>query len=234
MVSVLNVIQSPQFGFAHIVVINVLCMASAQIAVGGQPKASPKFLQVGNVLAAVIIMGRISTLVFANQVLTYRPLSHTADLLKLKERNRLELNGRQVPLGGARQMRVFNTGAIDFWSSIIGEQLRLLKLINLQYCLTSRSVRDLIEKVAKNALPKCRRFGKWPILDMRKGAITFTWRNRGEVVISTNGSKISYTPDPIRRSNTINMILDLTLATQSGSIEKFINGCLWHILEIYP
>ena len=131
-------------------------------------------------------------------------------------------------------MRVFNTGAIDFWGSMIGEQLRLLKLTNLQYHLTSRSVRDLIEKVAKDALPKCRRFGKWPILDVRRGAVTFTWRGRGEVAISTDGAKIAYTPDPIRRSNTIGMVLDLTSATQSGSIDKFIKGCLWHVLEVYP
>jgi len=130
-------------------------------------------------------------------------------------------------------MRVFNTGTADFWGSSIGEQLRLLRVTNLHYHLAGPVVRVLIEKFAREAMLKCRRFGIWPIIDLRSGMISFVWRGRGEVVISLKGTKISYTPDPIRRSSTVGMLLDLT-SLQPGSLDKFVKGCFWHLLEVRP
>jgi hypothetical protein len=116
---------------------------------------------------------------------------------------------------------------------MIGEQLRLLRVTNLQYHLANPSTRALIEKVGREALPKCRQFGRWPIIDVRSNTAVFTWRGRGEIVIPLRGTRLSYTPDPIRKSQTIGMVLDLTSGV-SGSVEKFVKGCLWHMLEVFP
>ena len=103
-------------------------------------------------------------------------------------------------------MRVFNTGAASFWTSMIGEQLRLLKVTNLQYHLAGPATRALVERIAREMLPKCRQTGRWPLIDVRAGMVNMVWRGRGEVTISLRGTRISYAPDPIRRSTTIGKI----------------------------
>lgn len=130
-------------------------------------------------------------------------------------------------------MRVFNTGAADFWNSSIGEQLRLLKITNHHFYKVGPFVRLLIEKIGKEAMLKCRQMGRWPRLDIQNGSIVFMWRGRGEISISLKGTKIVYIPDPIRKSSTIGMMFDLS-NTHSQSIEKFIKKCLEHLLEILP
>jgi hypothetical protein len=131
-------------------------------------------------------------------------------------------------------MRVFNTGAANFWNSTIGEQLRLLKVTNRQFYQVNTFVRLLIEKIGKEVMPKCRQLGHWPCLDIQNGSLVFVWRGRGEICVSLKGTKISYIPDPIRKSTTIGMMFDLTSNTHSGSIEKFIKNCLGHLLEVLP
>lgn len=130
-------------------------------------------------------------------------------------------------------MLVLNTGAADFWGSMIGEQLRLLRVTSLQYHLAGALVRALVERIAKEALPKCRRMGWWPTITVRGSWVILAWRGRGEVAVSLKGDRMSYTPDPIRKSSTIGMVLDLA-SGQPGSVDKFVKGCLWHMLEVLP
>lgn len=130
-------------------------------------------------------------------------------------------------------MRVFNTGTADFWHNPIGEQLRLLRVTNLHYHLINPSTRALIEQIGREAAFKCQRIGQWPFISLRNNAVVYTWRARGEIVIPMKGTRLSYAPDPIRRSQTVGMVLDLTSGTP-GSVEKFIKGCLWHMLEVFP
>lgn len=130
-------------------------------------------------------------------------------------------------------MRVFNTGAGDFWHSEIGKQLRLLRLIYPQYHRAAREIQALAEAVSRQMLPQCRRFGKWPKLDVRNGALVFDWAARGEVLLALGGKRLSYTPDPIRRSNTVAMVIDPS-ACLPEAIDKFLRGALWHLLEVRP
>jgi hypothetical protein len=130
-------------------------------------------------------------------------------------------------------MRVFNTSASDFWRSKIGEQLRWLKLTNPQYHRAKYGVVALVEKVARAIWTRCKRAGLWPTLVVRKNAVVFDWRARGTIEVVLDGTRLSYSPDPIRRSSTLGMILDL-VSCSPESIDKFLKGCLWHLLEVRP
>jgi hypothetical protein len=129
-------------------------------------------------------------------------------------------------------MRIFNTGAGDFWRSKIGERLRWLRLTTPQYYQVKAPVAILVEKVARGILPACRRHGNWPDIGIRRGMVSFEWRGRGEIAVSLSGLKVSYTPDPIRRSKTISMVFDAS----SGllSVDKYLKGCIWHLFEVQP
>lgn len=129
-------------------------------------------------------------------------------------------------------MRVFNTGAGDFWRSRIGEQLRWLKLTTPSYHQARSAVVALVEQVARGVLPACRRTGRWPDINVRRGAVSFEWRGRGEIAVSLSDPKLSYTPDPIRKSNTIGMVLNIS--GRSPPVGRFLKGCLWHLLEVRP
>lgn len=130
-------------------------------------------------------------------------------------------------------MRVFNTGAGDFWRSRIGERLRWLKLTNSQYHRAKGPVVALVEKIARAMLLQCRRFNQWPTVAVRRDAVFFEWRGRGEMSITLSGTKMVYAPDPIRKSKTFAMTLDLTIASPAA-IDKFLKGFLWHLLEARP
>jgi len=129
-------------------------------------------------------------------------------------------------------MRVFNTGSGDFWHSRIGEQLRWLRLTVPQYHQAKLPVAALVERVARGALPACRRTRRWPDLNIRRDAVSFEWRGRGEIIVALNGLRIAYSPDPIRKSGTFAMVLDIS--SGSSSIDKFLRGCLWHLFEVLP
>ncbi len=128
-------------------------------------------------------------------------------------------------------MRVFNTGSGGFWSSQLGQQLRFLRLVNPQYHRARPVVLALVEKVAHLVLPHCRRHGNWPKIDVRQNMVTMEWRARGELTVALDGSRLSYTPDPIRKSSTLGMVLDLS---GGPNIERFLKGVCWHLLEVRP
>jgi hypothetical protein len=128
-------------------------------------------------------------------------------------------------------MRILNTGTADFWRSRIGEQLRWLRLTDSRYHRAQRPVVALVERLARAMLAQCRRLGQWPSVGVRGGTVSFEWRGRGELAVPLDGTRISYTPDPIRESGIVGMVLPL------GSpqlVEKFLHHCLWHVLEAHP
>lgn len=129
-------------------------------------------------------------------------------------------------------MRVFNTGTANFWTSVIGEQLRLLRLTDQRYHLAGIDAKALIEQVAHKALPVCNRWGLWPLITVRGMSVVFSWRARGEISVALDGTQVSYVPDPIRRSGTVAMVF-MVNASNPG-MEKFLRGAFWHLLEVRP
>jgi hypothetical protein len=127
-------------------------------------------------------------------------------------------------------MKVFNTGAAGFWTSFLGEQLRLLRLTSSQYH-SSRASHALVEQVARQALPMCRRWSQWPLLGIRNSMVVFCWPGRGEICILLTGSQVSYVPDPARGSGTLAMVF---LVGPGNDMEKFLRSAFRHLLEAKP
>lgn len=131
-------------------------------------------------------------------------------------------------------MRIFNTGSGNFWQSKIGEQLGKLKK-NPQYSKLDKDILLIIEKIGQEALPLCRHFKIWPIIELKRRELIYNWRGRGTISIPFGlGAKISYSPDPIRKSSTVAMALDREIGKQTNVIKKFLKGCFWHLFEVIP
>ena len=130
-------------------------------------------------------------------------------------------------------MRVFNTGAAHFWHSPIGQQIRFLGQTSFQYQRTKPIVRTLVERMAQEAFQSCRLGNCWPTITAHNDAIRMTWQGRGEVAVFIDGTKVVYTPDPVRRSGTINMMLFVN-SLRFNQVRKFAKRCVWHMLEAHP
>jgi hypothetical protein len=130
-------------------------------------------------------------------------------------------------------MIIFNANEGNFWYSRIGQQLRLLKLSSSFYHNANIETHKLIERVGREVLIRCNKLGFWPHIGIHNRCLELLWSHRGKIEVSLNGKKISYTPDPIRKTSTLGMVLDVS-NLQPLDLDKFIKGCLWHLFDVKP